>query len=112
MGAPIQEEFAMRIAATGAARAVWCVGAMFEYFGGARARAPVFLRNAGLEWLFRLVLEPRRLWRRYLIGNLVFLKRVFRLPSPAPPCVWLQTPIKATIITKAVSRREATFVGP
>jgi N-acetylglucosaminyldiphosphoundecaprenol N-acetyl-beta-D-mannosaminyltransferase len=57
---------------------IWCVGAMFEYFGGARARAPRWVRRAGLEWLFRLILEPRRLWRRYLVGNVVFVWRVLR----------------------------------
>jgi len=56
----------------------WCVGALFEYAAGVRYRAPVWVRKAGLEWAFRLVLEPRRLWRRYLVGNWVFLWRVWR----------------------------------
>ncbi len=56
----------------------WCVGATFDYFAGAVPRAPRWMRHAGLEWLFRLALEPRRLWRRYLIGNPRFLWRVLR----------------------------------
>jgi N-acetylglucosaminyldiphosphoundecaprenol N-acetyl-beta-D-mannosaminyltransferase len=57
---------------------LWCVGALFEYYSASRARAPRWVRRAGLEWLFRLVLEPRRLWGRYVIGNLLFLWRVIK----------------------------------
>lgn len=83
MGSPRQERWAVRWADAaaregGRGRAWWCVGALFEYYAGTRARAPVWARRAGLEWLFRLALEPRRLWRRYLIGNPKFLLRVER----------------------------------
>ena len=78
MGVPLQEKWVRRNLDRLNARAVWCVGAMFEYYGEARARAPVWVRKAGFEWLFRLVLEPRRLWRRYIIGNVVFVARVLR----------------------------------
>jgi N-acetylglucosaminyldiphosphoundecaprenol N-acetyl-beta-D-mannosaminyltransferase len=50
------------------------IGGGFEMVGGVVPRAPKFLQNAGLEWLFRLCLEPRRMWRRYLIGNSQFLQ--------------------------------------
>jgi N-acetylglucosaminyldiphosphoundecaprenol N-acetyl-beta-D-mannosaminyltransferase len=56
----------------------WCVGATFDYYAAEFPRAPVWMRRAGLEWLFRLALEPRRLWRRYLIGNPRFVWRVLR----------------------------------
>jgi N-acetylglucosaminyldiphosphoundecaprenol N-acetyl-beta-D-mannosaminyltransferase len=49
------------------------VGAAFDFLAGAKAQAPAFLQRLGLEWLFRLVCEPRRLWRRYLVGNARFL---------------------------------------
>jgi N-acetylglucosaminyldiphosphoundecaprenol N-acetyl-beta-D-mannosaminyltransferase len=49
------------------------VGAAFDFLAGTKAQAPAFLQRAGLEWLFRLAVEPRRLWRRYLIGNPRFL---------------------------------------
>jgi N-acetylglucosaminyldiphosphoundecaprenol N-acetyl-beta-D-mannosaminyltransferase len=49
------------------------VGGSFEIMGGVRRRAPRFLQRIGGEWLYRLLLEPRRLWRRYLIGNYRFL---------------------------------------
>lgn len=45
------------------------VGAAFDFLAGAKAQAPRFLQRMGLEWLFRLASEPRRLWRRYLIQN-------------------------------------------
>jgi N-acetylglucosaminyldiphosphoundecaprenol N-acetyl-beta-D-mannosaminyltransferase len=78
MGVPLQEKWVAAHLPQLNAHVVWCVGAMFEYYGEARARAPVWMRKAGLEWLFRLVLEPRRMWRRYLVGNVVFVLRVLR----------------------------------
>jgi len=45
------------------------VGAAFDFTAGVKAQAPHFIQNLGLEWLFRLVCEPRRLWRRYLRHN-------------------------------------------
>jgi N-acetylglucosaminyldiphosphoundecaprenol N-acetyl-beta-D-mannosaminyltransferase len=49
------------------------VGAAFDFHSGNQAQAPHWMQQAGLEWLFRLVHEPRRLWRRYLIDNPWFL---------------------------------------
>lgn len=49
------------------------VGAAFDFAAGTVREAPAFVQNNGLEWLFRLFSEPRRLWRRYLIGNIQFL---------------------------------------
>jgi len=56
------------------------LGGMFDYFAGdPRGKlGPSILRDSGFEWLVRLVLDPRRLWRRYLIGNPLFLLRVMR----------------------------------
>ncbi|OPZ07350.1 MAG: putative N-acetylmannosaminyltransferase [candidate division BRC1 bacterium ADurb.BinA364] len=79
MGAPRQEKWARRWAEPIGAPVVWCVGALFEYWGEARPRAPVWMRRGGLEWAWRLALEPRRLGRRYLIGNLEFLLNLRRL---------------------------------
>lgn len=78
MGAPLQERRALAWAPQGRPRVWWCVGALFEYYAGTRARAPRWMRRAGLEWLFRLMLEPGRLARRYLIGNPLFVGRVVR----------------------------------
>jgi N-acetylglucosaminyldiphosphoundecaprenol N-acetyl-beta-D-mannosaminyltransferase len=54
------------------------VGGTFEMVAGVVSRAPMWMQNLGCEWLFRLSREPRRLWRRYLIGNLEFSLIVFR----------------------------------
>jgi N-acetylglucosaminyldiphosphoundecaprenol N-acetyl-beta-D-mannosaminyltransferase len=49
------------------------VGAAFDFIAGTKKQAPRWVQRSGLEWLFRLCQEPRRLWRRYLIGNSLFL---------------------------------------
>jgi N-acetylglucosaminyldiphosphoundecaprenol N-acetyl-beta-D-mannosaminyltransferase len=54
------------------------VGGSFELVGGFTKRAPIFWQRAGCEWLWRLCIEPRRLWKRYLVGNLQFLSVVLR----------------------------------
>jgi N-acetylglucosaminyldiphosphoundecaprenol N-acetyl-beta-D-mannosaminyltransferase len=52
------------------------VGAAFDFFTGRVRQAPLWMREHGLEWLFRLVTEPRRLWRRYLIYGSRFVWNV------------------------------------
>jgi N-acetylglucosaminyldiphosphoundecaprenol N-acetyl-beta-D-mannosaminyltransferase len=54
------------------------IGASFEFVSGMVKRAPKFMQKAGLEWLFRLIVEPSRLWQRYVFGNMVFIMLVFR----------------------------------
>jgi N-acetylglucosaminyldiphosphoundecaprenol N-acetyl-beta-D-mannosaminyltransferase len=49
------------------------VGAAFDYHAGTVRRAPLPVQRLGLEWLYRLISEPRRLWRRYLITNTLFV---------------------------------------
>lgn len=49
------------------------VGAAFDYHSGTLRRAPVWMQRIGLEWLFRFAAEPRRLWRRYLVTNSLFI---------------------------------------
>lgn len=55
-----------------------CVGAAFDFLAGTKPMAPAWMQERGLEWLFRLCSEPRRLWRRYLVGNSIFLARLAR----------------------------------
>ena len=55
------------------ASVVWTVGALFDYVSGRVPRAPHWIADNGLEWIFRLAVEPRRMWRRYLLGNPAFL---------------------------------------
>lgn len=77
MGSPKQEYWSRDHAHRTGAHVVWCVGALFEYFAG-RGRAPVWMRELGLEWFYRLVLEPRRLAARYIVGNAKFAWRALR----------------------------------
>jgi len=49
------------------------IGAVFEWVAGTKVKAPEFIANLGLEWLLRLVQEPRRLFKRYFIDNFLFL---------------------------------------
>ena len=58
------------------ASVVWTVGALFDYVADRVPRAPHWLSDNGLEWICRLAVEPRRMWRRYLLGNPAFLYRV------------------------------------
>jgi len=76
MGTPQQEVWVERHFDQLDARVVWTVGALFEYVSGRIRRAPHWMSDNGLEWIFRLAVEPRRMWRRYLLGNPVFLRRV------------------------------------
>ena len=58
--------------------AMLAVGAAFDYHAGKLSRAPMWVQRAGLEWAFRLVQEPRRLWRRYLVTNSRFVYELAR----------------------------------
>lgn len=58
--------------------AMMAVGAAFDYHAGKLSRAPLWLQRLGLEWFIRLVQEPRRLWRRYLVTNSIFIYLYFK----------------------------------
>ncbi len=76
MGNPDQELWLQdNLAATGC-RLGFAVGALFDFITGEAHRAPLWVRTARLEWAYRLAREPRRLWRRYVVGNPVFVLRV------------------------------------
>jgi N-acetylglucosaminyldiphosphoundecaprenol N-acetyl-beta-D-mannosaminyltransferase len=76
MGSPAQEIWiASQLARTGVHFALG-VGGSFDHLSGLAIRAPQWMQHAGLEWLYRLMREPRRMWRRYLIGNSKFISMV------------------------------------
>jgi N-acetylglucosaminyldiphosphoundecaprenol N-acetyl-beta-D-mannosaminyltransferase len=76
MGMPRQEEVAVALrAALGFSCLIICGGAIIDFLGGKTPRAPSWMRRTGLEWLYRLGREPRRLFKRYVAGNPVFLGR-------------------------------------
>ena len=78
MGNPLQERWLeSNLARTGALLGVG-VGAFFDFAAGTAKRAPAWMNRAGVEWVWRLLQEPGRLWKRYVVGNPVFLARVLR----------------------------------
>jgi len=72
LGTPKQDFEVLRLANSLPVVAI-AVGAAFDFVAGTKNEAPQWMTKIGLEWLFRLVSEPRRLWRRYLFGNIEFL---------------------------------------
>ena len=97
LGTPTQDRFVDELR-TRLGTTLVAVGAAFDFLAGTKPQAPGVLQELGLEWAYRLACEPRRLWRRYLLGNLVFLAGLARHglataggtgPGPAgeaPPC--------------------------
>lgn len=73
LGMPRQELFIHRIAGRLPGVALLGVGAAFDFLSGTVSQAPDWLQRVGLEWLYRLAQEPRRLWRRYAINNPQFM---------------------------------------
>lgn len=73
-GAPKQEIWIARKRNQLKVGIVLTVGGTFDFLAGKTVRAPLWMQRNGLEWLWRLLHEPKRLWRRYLIGNLQFLQ--------------------------------------
>jgi N-acetylglucosaminyldiphosphoundecaprenol N-acetyl-beta-D-mannosaminyltransferase len=53
-------------------------GAALDFFAGTKKRAPEWVQNIGLEWFWRLVQDPERLWKRYLVGNIIFISIVLK----------------------------------
>jgi N-acetylglucosaminyldiphosphoundecaprenol N-acetyl-beta-D-mannosaminyltransferase len=85
VGSPRQECLAAAIAAAGNAIGTGlCIGASLEFLAGARRRAPLAMQRLGLEWLFRLAADPRRLARRYLIDSPKILTLLWRQSRYAP----------------------------
>ena len=78
LGMPLQERWLMQNRDRLEAGVALTGGAVFDYVSGGLLRGPPLLTDNGFEWLGRLLVEPRRLWRRYLLGNPLFLLRVLR----------------------------------
>jgi N-acetylglucosaminyldiphosphoundecaprenol N-acetyl-beta-D-mannosaminyltransferase len=57
---------------------ICCIGAVFDFYAGTVNRAPRWVIKIGMEWFYRLVKEPRRMWRRYLVGNTKFVWAVVK----------------------------------
>lgn len=85
LGAPKQEKWIAKHADRLQFRLALCIGCGLDYPAGTARRAPVWMQNAGLEWLWRIGLEPKRLARRYLVEDMafigIFLKEAWKRPS-------------------------------
>jgi len=77
-GAPLQEQWIVRHRALLQPTILMGVGGLFDFFSGNIKRAPRWMREIGLEWVYRLMQEPERMWKRYVIGNPLFLYRVIK----------------------------------
>jgi N-acetylglucosaminyldiphosphoundecaprenol N-acetyl-beta-D-mannosaminyltransferase len=78
LGAPRQELWLERHQDDLRPELLMGVGGLFDFYSGRVPRAPLGIRRAGIEWVWRLLQEPSRLWRRYLLGNPLFLLRILR----------------------------------
>jgi N-acetylglucosaminyldiphosphoundecaprenol N-acetyl-beta-D-mannosaminyltransferase len=76
MGTPIQEKWIFDHRHELEVPVVWAVGALFDFIAGIQKRAPRWMLDHDLEWLHRFWVEPRRMWRRYIVGNPLFVWRV------------------------------------
>lgn len=79
MGVPEQEIFAQVVSDYSYNKIIICVGNFFEFYFGRIKRAPVFIQKIGLEWMFRIITEPKRLWQRYLLGIPEFIYRGMKI---------------------------------
>ena len=77
-GMPIQEKWLKDNWKKINAKVFLVGGACFDYVSGYLRRGPKIFTNCGLEWLCRLTIEPKRLWKRYLVGNTVFFTKIFK----------------------------------
>lgn len=84
MGVPRQELWIARKVTPAHCTLPVAVGALLDFLSGAVPRAPAVVRRLRLEWLFRLYVEPGRMWRRYIVGNPLFLARVLRQKLSGP----------------------------
>lgn len=88
MTAPKQEKWAYNHYEELKVGHVCCIGAVFDFYAGTVKRAPEWMIEIGMEWLYRLLSEPRRMWRRYIIGNTLFIWYIFlekiKYNSPIP----------------------------
>ncbi|MEE9368090.1 MAG: WecB/TagA/CpsF family glycosyltransferase [Pontiella sp.] len=78
LGMPRQEQWILDHRDDLQVKIIMTGGAVFNYLAGTEKRAPQWMLNSGLEWFFRFLLEPHRLWKRYILGNPLFIIRVVK----------------------------------
>jgi exopolysaccharide biosynthesis WecB/TagA/CpsF family protein len=83
MGMPKQEKIAAMIRELEMPVLIVCGGAIIDFMGNKIKRAPKWVRKIGFEWVYRLMLEPKRLYKRYVLGNPIFMFRLLRMHRAA-----------------------------
>ncbi|MFE4810528.1 WecB/TagA/CpsF family glycosyltransferase [Peribacillus simplex] len=78
-GTPLQEKWVKENYIHLQTNTIITCGGLFDYYSGNVKRAPALLRKMGFEWLYRLVQEPRRLYKRYIFGNLKYISKIFKM---------------------------------
>jgi N-acetylglucosaminyldiphosphoundecaprenol N-acetyl-beta-D-mannosaminyltransferase len=78
LGAPQQNLWVIKHLPKLKVGVVLTVGGLFDFYSQRIPRAPTWMQEMGLEWFYRLIQEPKRLWKRYLIGNWIFLLRIIK----------------------------------
>jgi len=78
MGTPIQEKWIFEMRNKINVPVCWAVGALFDYLADVESRVPKWMYSTGLEWLWRLIVDPAGKWKRYIIGNPLFAYRILR----------------------------------
>jgi len=79
MGSPVQEQWLLEHRDKLQCKTALAVGGLFDFYSGNISRSPLWLREIGMEWIWRLLQEPRNKFNRYVIGNPIFLYRTFIL---------------------------------
>jgi len=105
MGVPHQEKWISRNREKINAGVAMGVGGLFDFYSGKNARAPIWMREVGLEWVYRISQEPKRMWKRYVVGNPLFLYRVLRYGAERPPV------LNHTISSQAEAKVRAAGTG-
>jgi N-acetylglucosaminyldiphosphoundecaprenol N-acetyl-beta-D-mannosaminyltransferase len=80
LGSPKQERWSHQIRGMVSAKLIGPIGAMFDFYAGTMPMAPPWIQAAGMQWLYRLAMEPRRLWRRNIDGPLFILRALLEAP--------------------------------
>ncbi|RDD30376.1 N-acetylmannosaminyltransferase [Prosthecochloris sp. ZM] len=77
-GAPLQEKWITQYRSQLKPHVLMGVGGLFDFYSGTIRRAPRWMREIGMEWVYRILQEPKRMWKRYVIGNPLFLYRIIK----------------------------------
>jgi N-acetylglucosaminyldiphosphoundecaprenol N-acetyl-beta-D-mannosaminyltransferase len=105
LGTPKQEHWMAQHVQRLTASALIGVGAAFDFHAGVKAQAPRWMQRSGLEWLFRMASEPRRLGRRYLVNNPTFVWQTLRQLSRSAPSTAVRVPPRPASEPESDQRR-------